>query len=83
MKPVISRFLGIVHLSDEKKSPYIKVGDQVKKGQVLARVETMNITNDVKAEKNGVLTDVMIKEGSPWNTARSFSSWKLNRRGRR
>ncbi len=65
LKPVVCRYLGIIHMSDEKKVQYTKAGESVKKGQILARVENMNISNYVRAEKNGVIAEIMVKEGDP------------------
>jgi biotin carboxyl carrier protein len=64
-KPVISHYLGIFHILNSKKAPYVSVGDRVKKGQVLARIETMNIWNDIKAARDGVITDILEEEGKP------------------
>lgn len=65
MKPVTCRYLGIIHLNSEKKAPFAPVGSPVKKGQVLARIETMNITNEIKADRSGVLAQVLVEDGSP------------------
>ncbi len=65
LKPIVSRYLGVLHLNDERGVPYVKVGDKIKKGQVLATVETMNIFNDVKASVEGKLVEILEKDGNP------------------
>jgi biotin carboxyl carrier protein len=65
MKPVTSRYLGILHLNSPKGSPYVKPGDKVKQGQVLATVETLNIQNEIKAERSGVLMEIFEKDSRP------------------
>lgn len=65
MKPVISKYLGILRLYNEKKIPYVRVGDKVQKGQILARVETMNIRNDILAGRSGVIAEIMEEDGKP------------------
>jgi acetyl-CoA carboxylase biotin carboxyl carrier protein len=65
MKPVASRYLGILHLNSPKGVPYTKVGEKVKQGQILATVETLNIQNDIKAERSGVVMGIFEKDGRP------------------
>jgi acetyl-CoA carboxylase biotin carboxyl carrier protein len=65
MKPVTSRYIGILHLVSPKGAPYAKVGDKVKQGQVLATIETLNIQNEIKADRSGVLMEVFEKDGRP------------------
>ncbi|MCE1245273.1 MAG: hypothetical protein LWY06_01380 [Firmicutes bacterium] len=64
-KPVSSKYLGILHLNNEKNSPYVKRGDEVKAGQTLAVVKTMNIMNTIKAPCKGVVSEILGSEGKP------------------
>ena len=41
-----------------------KTGTLVKKGQILAKITTMGIDNDVKATVNGILKEVLVADGS-------------------
>ena len=41
--------------------PYVKVGDTVKKGQVLAIVEAMKLMNEIECEYDGVVDAVLIE----------------------
>lgn len=63
--PVTSQYLGILHLNDEKNSPLVSVGDNVEKGQTLARIENMNIKNNIKSPRNGKIIDILEEGGRP------------------
>ena len=45
--------------------PFVKAGDAVKKGQTLCIVEAMKIMNEIEAESNGVISEILIKNGDP------------------
>ena len=45
--------------------PFVKAGDAVKKGQTLCIVEAMKIMNEIEAESNGVVSEILIKNGDP------------------
>ena len=45
--------------------PYVKVGDTVKKGQVLAIVEAMKLMNEIESEVAGKVTEICVKDGEP------------------
>jgi len=45
--------------------PFVKAGDAVKKGQTLCIVEAMKIMNEIEAESNGVISEILIKNGNP------------------
>jgi len=64
-KPVVSKFLGILHLNDERGVLRVKKGDPVKKDQVLATVETMNIFNEIKAPRSGIIEEILEEDGRP------------------
>jgi len=40
---------------------FVKVGDQVKKGQVLGIVEAMKLMNEIESEYDGVVEAVLVK----------------------
>lgn len=44
-------------------SPYVQVGDRVKKGQVLCIVEAMKIMNEIESDESGVVTEVCLEDG--------------------
>lgn len=45
--------------------PYIEVDDQIDKGTVVCIVETMKIFNEVRAEKKGIVREILIKDEDP------------------
>lgn len=44
--------------------PFVKVGDKVKKGDVLCIVEAMKLMNEITASNDGEIVDVCIQNGS-------------------
>ena len=45
--------------------PFVKVGDTVKKGQVVCIIEAMKLLNEVEADTNGVVKEVCVENGQP------------------
>ena len=43
------------------KPPFVHVGDAVKAGQVLCIVEAMKVMNEITAEKDGVVTALLVE----------------------
>lgn len=44
----------------EDKPPYVQVGDVVKKGQVIGIVEAMKCMNEVEAEVDGTVLEILV-----------------------
>tara|TARA_Y100000817_G_scaffold149908_1_gene117308 strand:- start:39 stop:494 length:456 start_codon:yes stop_codon:yes gene_type:complete len=44
---------------------FIKKGAQVKKGDTLCIIEAMKIMNEIEAERSGVISEILIKNGEP------------------
>ena len=44
-------------------NPYVEVGQPVKKGQVVCIIEAMKIMNEITSPYDGVLKEVLIKNG--------------------
>jgi len=57
--PVFSTFAGAVEVVDIK----VKVGDTVTTGMVVAHVEAMKATHDIKAPCDGKVTEILVKIG--------------------
>ena len=51
--------------SSPEADPFVKVGDSVKKGDTLCIVEAMKIMNEIEAEYNGVISEVLINNADP------------------
>ncbi len=45
--------------------PYVKVGETVKKGQVLCIVEAMKLMNEIDSELDGTLMAICVEDKSP------------------
>lgn len=45
----------------EDAEPFVKVGDTVKKGQVLAIVEAMKLMNEIESEYDGTVTEILVE----------------------
>lgn len=47
---------------DEK--PFVEVGQQVKKGDVVAIIEAMKLMNEITATEDGVVEEIVVEDGS-------------------
>jgi acetyl-CoA carboxylase biotin carboxyl carrier protein len=45
--------------------PYVKVGDKVSNGQVVAIIEAMKLMNEIEADAAGEITRIYAKNGQP------------------
>lgn len=55
---------GIVHLSPSpSEPPFVRVGDTVRVGQALCVIEAMKVFNEVCAERDAVLQDILVASG--------------------
>jgi len=61
-----SPMVGTYYSSPSPEAPaFIKVGDTVKKGQTLCILEAMKIMNEVEAEFDCKIIDLLVKDGDP------------------
>ena len=61
-----SPMVGTIYLQPEPNSdPFIRIGDKVKKGQTLLIVEAMKTMNDIVADKNGTIKEILVKNEQP------------------
>lgn len=60
--PIVGTFYAA---SAPDKPPLAPVGKQVKKGDVLFIIESMKLMNEVLAERDGQITEVLVENGSP------------------
>lgn len=47
----------------EDAEPYVKVGDRVKEGQVLAIVEAMKLMNEIESDFTGTVKEILVENG--------------------
>ena len=58
--PMVGVFYAAPSPEDE---PFVKVGDSVKKGDVLCIVEAMKLMNEITAEQDGVVAEICAEDG--------------------
>lgn len=47
----------------EDADPFVKVGDSVKEGQVLAIVEAMKLMNEIESDFSGTVKEILVENG--------------------
>ena len=63
---ITAPMVGVVYTSPEPDAaPFIKVGDQVAKGQVVLMIEAMKVYNAIEAPRPGKVTRIMVSGGMP------------------
>jgi acetyl-CoA carboxylase biotin carboxyl carrier protein len=66
IKQICSPFVGTFYSSPAPdKEDFISVGSNVKKGQTLCIVEAMKMMNEIEAETDGIITEILIKNEHP------------------
>lgn len=55
--PLVGTFY---HAPAEGAEPFVKVGSQVKKGQVIGIIEAMKLMNEIQSEMDGIVEEVMV-----------------------
>lgn len=58
-------------------APFVKVGDQVEKGQVLCVIESMKLMNEIEAEVPGTVMAKLVENGKPVEYGQSLFAIKL------
>ena len=63
---VKSPMVGVAYLSaDPNSSPYVKIGQHVKAGDILLLIEAMKTFNEIKAPKSGVIKKIAALNSQP------------------
>ena len=63
---VKSPLVGTFYAAPSEDAPaFVKVGDKVKKGQVLAIVEAMKLMNDIESDFDGEVAEILVENGQP------------------
>ena len=61
---VTSPLVGTFYLAPSPDAaPFVNIGDTVKKGQTLGIIEAMKLMNEIECEYDGVVADVLVKNG--------------------
>jgi len=45
--------------------PFVEVGQTVKQGQTLCIIEAMKMLNQIEADRNGVVAEILVENGQP------------------
>ena len=58
--------VGTFYRASSPDSPsFVSVGDKVNADTVVAIIEAMKVMNEIKAEKSGVIKEILVENGSP------------------
>ena len=64
--PIVSNMIGLFFTKpspDEK--PFIKVGDEIKEGQIICIIETIKLMNKITSDISGKVVEICIEDGQP------------------
>ena len=65
-KDVLSPMVGTFYRrSNPEAQPYVQVGDRVNKDTVVCIVEAMKLNNEIKAELEGEILEILVEDGEP------------------
>ncbi len=63
---VRSPIVGTFYASPDPQSPpFVKMGDQVKTGQILCIVEAMKLMNEIESEVSGEVVKIFVQNAQP------------------
>ena len=63
---IASPMVGTFYRKSSPESPaFVEVGDTVSEGQTLCIIEAMKVMNEIKAEKSGVITEILVENAKP------------------
>ncbi len=63
-KIITSPMVGTFYMKPSPNAdPYVKVGQKVKKGDVLCIIEAMKLMNEIEAEFDGTIKEIIVKDG--------------------
>ena len=65
-KELRSPIVGTFYRAPAPTSPnFVNVGDRVSRGQPLCIIEAMKVMNEIEAEMDGVIREILVENGSP------------------
>jgi len=63
---VVSPMVGTVYLSSSpSEAPFVRAGDRVSEGQTLLLIEAMKTFNEIKADRAGTVTRILVANAQP------------------
>ena len=60
------------------KPPFVKIGDTVRKGDVIMIIESMKLMNEVQSEYDGVVENILVSDGQTVEYDQPVMVIKLN-----
>ena len=61
-----SPMVGTFYIKPSPNSkPYVEVGSNVKKGNILCIIEAMKLMNEIESEYEGKISEIYVKDGEP------------------
>ena len=74
---VTSPIVGTAYLAQEPGAKkFVEVGQKVKKGQTIMIIEAMKTMNHVPSTQDGIVSEVLVKDGEPVEFGQSLISVK-------
>ncbi|MDI6799096.1 MAG: acetyl-CoA carboxylase biotin carboxyl carrier protein [Actinomycetota bacterium] len=65
-KEIKSPMVGMFYLAPSPDAdPFVKVGDEVSKGQTLCILEAMKLMNEITIEEDGIIREILIENAKP------------------
>jgi acetyl-CoA carboxylase biotin carboxyl carrier protein len=65
IEPVTAPMFGIVHLQQAPgEPPFVAPGDVIETGQIVCTIEAMKVFNEVRAERGGRVSAVLVASGA-------------------
>ncbi len=62
---ITSPMVGVFYTSPEENAePYVKKGDRVRKGDTLCLIESMKLLNEITADRDGIILEVLGKNAT-------------------
>ena len=66
MHYITAPLVGTFYVSPKPgEPPFIKVGDKIEAGKIICIIEAMKIFNEIEADINGTVKEVLIDDSSP------------------
>ena len=66
LSPVVAPLVGTFYRRrSPEDEPFVSEGSRVKPGDTLCIIEAMKVLNEIKAEEEGVLQQILVEDGEP------------------
>ncbi len=63
---IVSPMVGTFYRApNPQEPPYVEVGKRIRKGEVVCVIEAMKLMNEIEAEIDGVIREVLIEDSQP------------------